>query len=84
MLNSLKVEEFVAILKEFFGNDREKCPDLMRIVNRQHFSRLTSFLTDQRLAKSIVHGGKYNDEKLYGNFPKSTNNNIDILKCPSN
>lgn len=35
-----------------------------RIVNKQHFKRLSNLLEDRRVASSIVHGGSFDQDKL--------------------
>ncbi|TYP93893.1 aldehyde dehydrogenase (NAD+) [Fodinibius salinus] len=46
---------------EFYGDDPSQSPDYARIINRNHFSRITGLLEDQ----SEVIGGQYNEEDLY-------------------
>ncbi len=32
------------VLEEFFGSERETCPDLCRIINDRHFQRLKGII----------------------------------------
>jgi hypothetical protein len=59
-----KIGALVTTLQEFFGTEPEKSADLSKIVNRHHFARLTSYLIEKGVAESIVHGGRYNEDKL--------------------
>ena len=63
----LKIEALIGTLKEFFGMELGfgSSPDLTRIVNKRHFSRLVSYLKDLDVDKTIVYGGKYNEDTLY-------------------
>ena len=63
----LKIEALVGTLKEFFGTELGfgSSPDLTRIVNKRHFSRLVSYLKDLDVDKTIVYGGKSNEDTLY-------------------
>ncbi|XP_031504270.1 aldehyde dehydrogenase family 3 member H1-like isoform X1 [Nymphaea colorata] len=57
------IESLKQTLTSFFGDKPLLSPDLSRIVNTNHFSRLTKLLDDQRAFGKIVHGGE-RDEKL--------------------
>lgn len=48
-------------LREFYGDDPNRSEDYGRIVNRRHFDRLVSYLRDEK----VVHGGKYDLERLF-------------------
>ncbi len=49
---------------EFFGEDPSTSAELGRIVNANHFRRLTRLLDDPRTADKIVHGGERNEQSL--------------------
>ncbi len=49
---------------EFFGEDLSTCAELGRIVNANHFRRLTRLLDDPRTAEKIVYGGERNEQSL--------------------
>lgn len=51
-------------LKEFFGSSPEKS-DLTRVVNTRHFARLKAYLEDSNVAKTVVHGGQWNEASLF-------------------
>lgn len=48
-------------LREFYGEDPQQSPDYGRIVNRNHFDRLTRYLGNGR----VIHGGQHDREDLY-------------------
>lgn len=61
---SKKMELIDALKKtvvDFFGDKVEESYDYGKIINEKQFDRLTSYM---QLGK-IVHGGKYNKEKLF-------------------
>jgi aldehyde dehydrogenase (NAD+) len=49
---------------EFYGEDASTSPDLTRIVNANHFRRITRLLDDPRTTEKIVHGGERNEQSL--------------------
>lgn len=53
------------MIKTFFGENPKDSGCLSRIVNKQHFQRLSRLLDDPRVKASIVHGGSTDEEKLY-------------------
>jgi len=42
--------------------------DLSRIVNANHFARLSKLLDDDKVSGKIVHGGERDKAKLYVTF----------------
>ncbi|MCO5583476.1 hypothetical protein L7F22_037387 [Adiantum nelumboides] len=58
------VNALTTTLKEFYGTNLESS-DLTRVVNMQHFSRLKAYLEDPNTAKTVVHGGQWNDASLF-------------------
>ena len=58
-------QPFLDLLKQkiqtFYGDDPAKSPDYGRIINQQHFSRLSSFLANG----TVVTGGQVNPENRY-------------------
>lgn len=57
------IQEMIKVLKEFFGDNPEKCDHYGRIINERHFDRITSIINKD--SKGIKHGGRYNKENLY-------------------
>jgi acyl-CoA reductase-like NAD-dependent aldehyde dehydrogenase len=54
-------EALIKVIREFYGPDPGQSTDYGRIINRQHWTRLTGYLAGGR----VVHGGQSNAEKLY-------------------
>ncbi|KAH7441005.1 hypothetical protein KP509_03G020600 [Ceratopteris richardii] len=53
-------------LRSFFGSHPSpENPDLMRLVNEEHFRRVKAFLEDPSVSRTIKHGGGYDIEKRY-------------------
>jgi aldehyde dehydrogenase (NAD+) len=50
---------------EFYGEDPRTSKDLARIVNKNHFKRLTALLDDPATAEKIIHGGERDEKSLY-------------------
>jgi len=48
-------------IKNFYGENVEKCPDYGRIINERHFDRLASYISDS----SILHGGTVDKSQKY-------------------
>jgi acyl-CoA reductase-like NAD-dependent aldehyde dehydrogenase len=48
-------------IRRFYGENPQQSPDYGRIVNRRHFDRLQSLLTDGK----IHHGGRTDADELY-------------------
>ncbi|KAF7816842.1 aldehyde dehydrogenase family 3 member H1 [Senna tora] len=59
LMDSLKIE-----LEKFYGKNPLESKDLSRIVNFNHFSRLTKLLEDDKVAGKIVYGGEKDETKL--------------------
>lgn len=59
------VETLKETIVEFFGEDLSTCAELGRIVNANHFRRLTRLLDDPRTAEKIVYGGERNEQSLF-------------------
>lgn len=55
------IEALKRALHEFYGDDPAQSVDYGRIINRRHFERLTSYLSDG----TIVHGGGRNARELF-------------------
>ena len=55
------VEAMKRAVREFYGEDPQQSPDYGRIINRKHFDRLTSYLSDGQMA----HGGQQAASELY-------------------
>lgn len=59
LVDSLKHE-----LEEFYGKDPLKSKDLSRIVNSNHFSRLTKLIDEDKVSNKIVYGGERDQTDL--------------------
>lgn len=59
------IKQFRSTLVEFFGEDPRTSKDLSRIVNKNHFQRLSRLLDDPATADRIVHGGERDEDSLY-------------------
>ena len=62
-MESLKQE-----LERFYGKNPLESKDLSRIVNANHFDRLTKLLDDDKVSGKIVLGGEKDKSKLYVEF----------------
>ncbi|XP_023953561.2 aldehyde dehydrogenase, dimeric NADP-preferring isoform X2 [Bicyclus anynana] len=51
------------ILKEWYGEDAQKSPDLCRIINSRHFGRLQSLLEASK--DKVVLGGRYDAQDRF-------------------
>ncbi|MQL84887.1 hypothetical protein Taro_017404 [Colocasia esculenta] len=58
------VEAFKSTLTKFYGKDPLESNDLSRIVNNNHFRRLTKLLDDEKVSDKIVHGGQRDEKAL--------------------
>ncbi|CAM6086424.1 unnamed protein product [Calypogeia fissa] len=52
-------------LKQFYGEDASKSPDISRVINGAHWERLTGLLGDESTAEKIVHSGQSDKKSLY-------------------
>ncbi|XP_008781593.2 aldehyde dehydrogenase family 3 member H1 [Phoenix dactylifera] len=59
------VDSLKRTLEKFYGEDASESKDLSRIVNADHFKRLTSLLDDEKVSGKIVHGGQQDEKHLY-------------------
>ncbi|KAJ1380149.1 Aldehyde/histidinol dehydrogenase [Sesbania bispinosa] len=59
LVDALKIE-----LENCYGKNPMESKDLSRIVNSNHFARLTKLLDDDKVAGKIVHGGERDESKL--------------------
>nr|CAD1842042.1 unnamed protein product [Ananas comosus var. bracteatus] len=51
-------------LEKFYGKDPLESKDISRIVNSNHFNRLSNLLDDKLVADKIVHGGQRDEKHL--------------------
>ncbi|KAF0894588.1 hypothetical protein E2562_001888 [Oryza meyeriana var. granulata] len=58
------VDSLKRVLKRFYGEDPLQSEDLSRIVNSNHFRRLTNLIEDKKVAQKIVYGGQTNEKQL--------------------
>uniref|UniRef100_A0A0V0I662 Putative ovule protein n=1 Tax=Solanum chacoense TaxID=4108 RepID=A0A0V0I662_SOLCH len=59
LLDAMKQE-----LEKFYGKDPLKSGDLSRIVNANHFQRLSKLLDDNKVVDKVVHGGHRDENNL--------------------
>ncbi|CAA7022126.1 unnamed protein product [Microthlaspi erraticum] len=52
-------------IKSFYGENPKDSGCISKIVNKNHFLRLSRYLDDPRVKASMVHGGSIDEEKLY-------------------
>ncbi|WOL01520.1 aldehyde dehydrogenase family 3 member H1-like isoform X1 [Canna indica] len=58
------VDSLIITLEKFYGKNPLESADLSRIVNSNHFSRLTKLLDDEKVSGTIVCGGQRNEKSL--------------------
>ncbi|XP_022941484.1 aldehyde dehydrogenase family 3 member H1-like isoform X1 [Cucurbita moschata] len=58
------VETLKQELERFYGKNPMETKDLSRIVNANHFARLSKLLDDDKVSGKIVHGGERDKAKL--------------------
>lgn len=58
------VSSLIFAVRELFGDDPMKSPDYGRIVNRQHFDRLNSYIEPYRNTGKLLFGGQVNEETM--------------------
>ncbi|KAF6142718.1 hypothetical protein GIB67_018429, partial [Kingdonia uniflora] len=58
------IELMKKTIKRFHGYNPKEPKNMVRIVNKHHFERLSGLLQDPVVAASIVHGGSLNEEKM--------------------
>ncbi|PON73200.1 Aldehyde dehydrogenase NAD(P)-dependent [Parasponia andersonii] len=51
-------------LEKFYGKNPLESKDLSRIVNSNHFARLSKLLDDEKVSCKVVHGGERNETDL--------------------
>ncbi|KAI7739406.1 hypothetical protein M8C21_010749 [Ambrosia artemisiifolia] len=61
---STLIEQLKKTIKRFYGDDVKKLKNFSKIVNKNHFDRLRSFLEDPAVSNSIVYGGSFDDTSL--------------------
>ncbi|KAK4751994.1 hypothetical protein SAY87_020792 [Trapa incisa] len=58
------VDAFKHELEKFYGKNPLGSKDLSRIVNSNHFSRLSKLLDDDKVSGKVVHGGQRDESEL--------------------
>eukprot|EP00262_Sarcandra_glabra_P002052 TRINITY_DN122_c0_g1_i1.p1 TRINITY_DN122_c0_g1~~TRINITY_DN122_c0_g1_i1.p1 ORF type:complete len:491 (-),score=94.23 TRINITY_DN122_c0_g1_i1:151-1623(-) len=58
------VDALKCTLEKFYGKDPLHSKDLSRIVNSNHFTRLTKLLDDDKVSGKVVHGGDRDEKRL--------------------
>ncbi|PPR90911.1 hypothetical protein GOBAR_AA29782 [Gossypium barbadense] len=58
------VDSFKCELERFYGKDPLESKDLSRIVNSDHFDRLSKLIDEEKVSSKIVHGGQRNEKNL--------------------
>ncbi|KAF2296712.1 hypothetical protein GH714_001380 [Hevea brasiliensis] len=61
---NLQVDTLKNELERFYGKTPLESKDLSRIVNSNHFARLTKLLDEDKVSGNIVHGGERDKESL--------------------
>lgn len=61
---SHQIDALISELEKFYGNEPLKSLDLSRIVNSNHFNRLTKLMDDEKVFGKIVHGGQQDKTNL--------------------
>jgi aldehyde dehydrogenase (NAD+) len=51
-------------LESFYGKNPLESKDLSRIVNSNHFARLSKLLDDDKVSGKTVYGGEKDESKL--------------------
>lgn len=51
-------------LESFYGKEPLGSKDLSRIINSNHFKRLSKLLDSDKVSEKIVHGGQRDEEAL--------------------
>ena len=64
-LNTFQIDMLKRTVRRFYGENLETLKGMTRIVNKRHFDRLRSLLKDPLVASSVVHGGSFDEERLY-------------------
>lgn len=59
-----QVEALKTELENFYGKNPIESKDLSRIVNSNHFARLSKLLDDDKVSGKIVYGGAKDEKKL--------------------
>ncbi|XP_057987062.1 aldehyde dehydrogenase family 3 member H1 isoform X1 [Hevea brasiliensis] len=60
----IQVDTLKNELERFYGKTPLESKDLSRIVNSNHFTRLTKLLDEDKVSGNIVHGGERDKESL--------------------
>lgn len=60
----MQVDTLKSELEMFYGKNPLESKDLSRIVNSNHFSRLTKLLDEDKVSGKIVHGGERDKTNL--------------------
>lgn len=60
----LQVDTLKDELEKFYGKNPLESKDLSRIVNTNHFARLSKLLDDEKVSGKVVHGGEKNQTDL--------------------
>ncbi|MFS7983549.1 putative aldehyde dehydrogenase (NAD(+)) [Helianthus anomalus] len=61
---STLIEQLKKTIKIFYGDDVKNLKNHSKIINKNHFDRLRSFLEDPAVANCIVYGGSFDDTSL--------------------
>ncbi|ONK77448.1 uncharacterized protein A4U43_C02F6630 [Asparagus officinalis] len=57
-------DEMIATVQKFYGKNPLESTDLARIVNSNHFARLSKLLDDDLVSGKIVYGGQRDEKRL--------------------
>ncbi|KAA3484979.1 aldehyde dehydrogenase family 3 member H1-like isoform X1 [Gossypium australe] len=58
------IDSFKCELERFYGKNPLESKDLSRIVNSNHFARLSKLLDEDKVSSKIIHGGERDKENL--------------------
>ncbi|KAF9620877.1 hypothetical protein IFM89_015118 [Coptis chinensis] len=58
------VDALRSTLEDFCGKDPMESKEISRVVNSNHFARLTKFLDEDKVSDKIVYGGQRDEKRL--------------------
>ncbi|KAF9612393.1 hypothetical protein IFM89_039389 [Coptis chinensis] len=64
VLSFYQVDALRSRLEEFYGKDPMESKEISRVVNSNHFARLTKFLDEDKVSDKIVYGGQRDEKRL--------------------
>lgn len=64
LFSLLKIDAMKQELEAFYGKNPMESKDMSRIVNSNHFDRLSKILEEKEVSDKIVYGGQKNRDNL--------------------